>query len=91
MYDAIRIMKNLDNGKIEEKTIFKIDENVAKKFRLLGEATGVDVGHCLFLAYKHKEYFYDRVRLYRFTETEITKKFRETTGDDKYITMAFYE
>ena len=94
---SVIIHRIAKDGGREEKEIYELAEEDKNKCCLLGQATGINMDHCVILGSKYKDDFWHRVYGYRIVENEkmekmmleAEKKMRpEVTS---YITVAFYE
>jgi len=84
-------------GSKEEKEIYELDEIDINKYRLLGRATGISMGHCVLIGSNHKKDFWHRVYGYQIVQNdktekallEMARKIKPKTAS--YITVEFYE
>lgn len=95
--NTIKIKRILENGIKEEKEIYEITGEDANKYRSLGQATGINMEHCVMIAAKHGDNFWRRVYGYRIIKNEEMgnmmfeemKKIKPET--EEYMTVCFYE
>lgn len=87
----------MSDGSTESKEIYEIEEKEIGNYRLLGEAVGINMDHCVALGLRHKEGFWQRVYGYRIIKNEAkTKMFFEAMEKinpeaEQYVTACFYE
>ena len=94
---SVIINRIMDDGSKEVKEIYEIAEGDKNEYRLIGQATGIHMDHCVILGSKHEDDFWHRVYGYKHVENkkmekimlEAEKKIRPET--ESYITVAFYE
>lgn len=97
MSNATIISRITNDGSKENKKIYELAEEDKHGYRLLGQAVGINMNHCVILGSKHKDDFWHRVYGYRIVENdkvaemmlESVKKIKPET--ESYIAVAFYE
>jgi hypothetical protein len=91
------IISRTNLGKTEEKEIYELEVIDSFKYRLLGQAVGISIGHCVQMGLKNKENFWNRVYGYKIIkneelESKLLDAMRTVKSDVKeYITVSFYE
>ena len=82
--------KGTPEGDKIDKIICELEGEDVGKFKFLGKAIGLNIGHCLHLGLTHKENFWGRVIAYRIFQNEETKIWSKATGKE-YIAVEFFE
>lgn len=97
MSNTTIINRIIDDGSIERKEIFELEENDVHQYRLLGQSTGINMDHCVILGTNHKDDFWHRVYGYRIIQNEEREKqlleaMRKIKPEvESYMTVCFYE
>lgn len=82
---------NTPDGEKPDKVICQLVKEDIDKFKSLGKAFGINMGHCLDIGLKHKENFWERVCAYTISQDdEEAKKFSQATGKN-YFCVEFFE
>lgn len=89
MNNPITLRQTNEAGQVETKIIHQIRQEEVSKYKKIGEAFGVDFGHCLQMAQSHHENFFEEVSVYLMPEED--GEF-EGLGDvlAGYVKVAFY-
>ncbi len=76
---------------MEGKKLIELTEEEAKKYKVIGKASGISLGMCFFLAHKHCNNLRARCVGYRIIEKDkMASMFSGVTGKE-YISVEFYE
>lgn len=72
-------------------TIYEIAESELEGKTSLGQACGLDIGHCVYLGSSHCKDFEKKVKWYYIhPEDEQLQDFRRETGQHESIKVEFY-
>lgn len=86
-----------EDGSWKEKEIYELEKEEGSKYSLIGQATGINMDHCVMLGSKHKDNFWHRVYGYRIIQDdEMARMMFDAMKNIKpdtepYITVCFYE
>lgn len=73
--------------------LYEIEESARKGKTSLGQACGLDIGHCVYLGARHRKDFENKAKWYYIhsEDDDDLQKFRRETGQKKSIKAEFYE
>ena len=76
---------------MEDKKLVELTEEEAKQYKLIGKASGVNFGMCLFLAHKNCNDFKERYVGHRTIKKDETASIFTKAMGQEYVSVEFYE